>query len=92
METIQTLSLIKGKYTPIEAKEILTEVLKAKINFHNLKNFSSEIRNNKSDEQSKRRIIELSEAKEYMLDLIKVAQISEKNISIESDIFIQVVD
>jgi len=92
MESVQTVSLISGTFTPNEAKEVLLEMIKAKINFHNLRNFSSEIRYNRPDLQSKERIAELTEAKENLLELIKEAKFCSKNIKIEADLFIQLED
>ena len=55
-------------------------MIKSKINFHNLRNFSSEIRYNRPDLQSKRRIEELTEAKEILLDMISDAKRDSKKI------------
>lgn len=41
MKKQHTLKLIEGKFLHKEAKEILTNIYSAKINFHQMKNFSS---------------------------------------------------
>jgi len=92
MEAVQTLSLISGTFSPNEAREILLEMIKSKINFHNLKNFSSEIRYNEPDLHSKQRIAELTEARENILELIHEAKLNSLNIKIETDLFIQLVE
>ena len=88
MESVQTLNLISGTLAPNEAKEILLEMIKSKINFHNLRNFSSEIRYNRPDLQSKRRIEELTEAKEILLDMISDAKRDSKKIKIEAELLV----
>ncbi|HOY42134.1 MAG TPA: hypothetical protein PK546_01570 [Chitinophagales bacterium] len=88
MESVQTLNLISGTFAPNEAKEILLEMIKSKINFHNLRNFSSEIRYNRPDLQSKRRIEELTEAKEILLDMISDAKRDSKKIKIEAELLV----
>ena len=63
-------------------------MIKSKINFHNLRNFSSEIRYNRPDLQSKRRIEELTEAKEILLDMISDAKRDSKKIKIEAELLV----
>lgn len=92
MEPDHTLSLISGTYTPNEAKEILVEMIKAKINFHHLKNLSTEIRFDKSDLPSKKRILELTQAKENLMEFINKASLSSKNIKIKAELLIELVE
>lgn len=92
MEATQTVSLISGVFTPNEAKEILLEMIKAKINFHNIRNLTSEVRYNHPDYKSKQRIEELTEARENLLELINDAKLFSKNIRIETDLFIQLTE
>ncbi|WP_276499016.1 hypothetical protein [Pontibacter litorisediminis] len=83
---METIKFIQGSFTCEEAKEILLEVITKKINFHNLKNFSSIIRFEKPDEDSKRRLEELKEAKEKVLLLVEEAKRSNSSLVIESTI------
>jgi len=54
---------IKGEFTPIEAQEIINHIIDKKIQFHNIKNFSDQIRFGKVDEDRLERIKELEESK-----------------------------
>ncbi|MFD2514609.1 hypothetical protein ACFSRY_12095 [Pontibacter locisalis] len=83
---MKTLKLIEGIFTPSEAAEILLEMINKKINFHNLKNLSSQIHFSRPDSVSGRRIKELKEAREQLLCLIEEAKINEENLVIESQI------
>lgn len=83
---METIKFIQGAFTCAEAKEILLEVITKKINFHNLKNFSSVIRFNHPDEESENRLKELREAKERVLYLIEEAKKSNSSFVIESTI------
>ncbi|WP_222621650.1 hypothetical protein [Pontibacter cellulosilyticus] len=83
---METIKLIQGSFTCEEAKEILLEIITKKINFHNLKNFSSIIRFDEQDEEQRSRLEELREAKEQVLRLIEEAKRNNKKFVIESTI------
>ena len=67
MKIKEPIKLIEGKFSPEDAKEVLLELINHKINFHYLKNFSSEERFGQSIEGSKKRIEYLKEAKRKLL-------------------------
>mgnify|MGYP006177277625 CR=1 FL=1 len=90
MKNTQKIQLIKGDFTNDEAKEILLNLINAKINFHNLKNFSDDERSGKQDEISLKRIIELTESQEVISEIINHATKENLKIKIESDIFLTV--
>ena len=50
------LKLIEGKFLHDEAKEILRNIFSAKINFHQMKNFSSRERFGKDDKTAVKKI------------------------------------
>ena len=50
------LKLIEGKFLHDEAKEILRNIFSAKINFHQMKNFSSQERFGKDDKTAVKKI------------------------------------
>jgi hypothetical protein len=89
MKSIQTLDLIAGTFTPNEAEEILVEMIKSKINFHNLKNFTSMVRNDEPDYNSKQRIQELVELREQIIGFTREARKTNRNLRIYSEISIQ---
>ncbi|MCC9020590.1 MULTISPECIES: hypothetical protein [Flavobacterium] len=90
MKNTQKIQLIKGDFTNDEAKEILLNLINAKINFHNLKNFSDDERSGKQDEISLKRITELTESQEVISQIINHATKENLKIKIESDIFLTV--
>lgn len=90
MEKTQKIQLTKGLFTNEEAKEILFNLINTKINFHNLKNFSSDERSGKSDEISLKRVIELNEAKATIAQLISYATKENLKIKIDTDILITI--
>jgi hypothetical protein len=59
----EEINLIKGEFTPIEAQEIINHIIDKKIQFHNIKKFSDQIRFGKVDEDRLERIKELEESK-----------------------------
>lgn len=65
-----TFQLVEGEYSPLEAKKILLGLINSKINFHQLENFSNEIRFNEKTSHSKQRVNSLTTASEQILDLV----------------------
>ncbi|RAR70035.1 hypothetical protein [Flavobacterium aciduliphilum] len=91
MEVTQNIKLIDGVFKPNEAKEIIISLLNSKINFHNLEDFSNQIRFNIKHENSKQRIIELQNAKEELSSLIQWAESHEYELQIQGTIEINLV-
>lgn len=81
--------LIKGDFTPAEAFEIISFLISTKINFHNLQNFSKQIRFNINDEASLKRIQELEISKESIKELVKMAKANGKSLRLKSTISIE---
>jgi hypothetical protein len=63
MKKTETIDLIKGTFTPREAQELLLNLLNSKINFHNIKNWSSRERFGKPDAGSEQRLKHLMESR-----------------------------
>ncbi len=80
--------LVKGEYSPEEAKDILNHLIAKKINFHKVKTFSHDIRYGKRDEASEQRIVELKRSKKEILALIAHAEETGKNVRIHANILI----
>lgn len=89
MQSIQTLNLIAGTFTADEAEELLQEMIKIKINFHNLKNFISMVKHDEPDYLSRQRIKELTELQEEIKQLVNMAKLVDKKLKISSAISIQ---
>ena len=83
---METIDLIKGTFTPNEARELLLRLLADKINFHNLKNWSSRERFGKPDIDSEQRVKYLDESRKNVEMFISKAISEQKNITINSSI------
>jgi len=84
--------LIDGVFVPSEAREVLSELLSFKINFHNMKNFSSEERFQKPDEHSNERLADLKDTKTKLMALVDEAEKSNSKIKINSKILVEFID
>jgi len=70
MKKTETIDLIKGTFTPSEAQELLLDLLNSKINFHNIKNWSSRERFGKPDADSEQKLKHLMESRNKVKTLI----------------------
>lgn len=92
MNKNENLSLIEGKFTPEEAREILINIFSKKVNFHERRNFSSQERFGKDDPIALKRIPELKQSIEKITTLMSEAGANDKQVVISSQINIQLVD
>jgi hypothetical protein len=84
--------LIEGRFSTEEAKEILTNIFSEKINFHLMKNFSSQERFGKDDENATNRIHQLKLELERLKDLLSNGTAEKKTLTISSEINISFTD
>lgn len=68
--------LISGVFFPEEANEILMTLIQSKINFHHKKDFSQRERFGEADVAGAKRVVELTQAKDDLAELIKEADSS----------------
>lgn len=80
------IKLIDGKFSSNEAKEILLNMISSKIQFHTLKDFSSEICTGKPEIKSRERIKELRETKEDIIAILEQAEKENMVVEIQSSI------
>lgn len=92
MDHIQKLTLINGTFKPDQAKEILSKIFSDKIKYHEVKNFSSQIRLGKENKVSLKRIPELKESLEKLTEIVEVAKKAKKKLVICSDVHIGWID
>lgn len=90
MKKTETIELIKGTFTPDEAREILLDLLNSKINFHNRRNFSSRERFGKPNAYSEQKLERLMESRKKVLTLISKSFDEEKLLTINSTIEINI--
>lgn len=86
------IKLIDGIFKPNEAQRVLSGVLNSKINYHKLEDFSNHIRFDSAVSNSKKRIDELQNAQQELIDLMEFAKINNKIIAVKSEIIIQLLD
>ncbi|NCT93461.1 MAG: hypothetical protein GXC72_03480 [Chitinophagaceae bacterium] len=89
MNSTENVKLINGVFTPDEAKEVLLTLLNHKINFHRMRNFSSEERLGEPDPASTKRLAELYKSREQVLALLDRVNTSGHKLVIESMVHIQ---
>lgn len=80
----KAITLIDGDFSSDDAFQLLRNLYSSKIQFHELKNFSSKERVGKEDEIAMKRISELKESLESILIVIKEASIGKNRIEIKS--------
>lgn len=86
MKSTEKLTLIEGVFSAEETKEILTNMFSSKINFHNIKNWSSRERFGKDDENSKKRIPELQNDLQKLQQILLNAKDGNKKFLISSEV------
>ena len=81
-----SLKLIEGKFLHTEAREILTNIYSAKINFHQMKNFSSMERFGKEDKTAVKKIPALKKEMNKLEKILLTAKEKNLNLRITSEI------
>ena len=90
MKNNQEFKLIDGTFSIEDANKVLTTLLNYKIDYHNREDFSNHIRFNKNIDHSKKRIQELTEAKEQIRSLILNSDSEDIKFVIKSNISIEI--
>ncbi len=92
MKNTEKIKVIDGNFTYDEAKEILMNLISSKINFHNIKNFSSQEWFGKEDDVAQKRIPELKEEMEKLQVILSEAKKNNKRLIVSSEINITLID
>lgn len=82
------LNLIEGQFSSTEAQEVLLNIFSTKIQFHELKDFSSQERFGKPDEIAQKRIPELKKEVEKLMQILSEANTGQKHLVVCSEITI----
>ena len=90
MNNPQKFKFIDGSFSAMESREILKNVFTSKIQFHQIKNFSSQERYGKDDGHSLHRISELKESIAEIMGFLQTAQKEGKQLAIKSEIEITI--
>lgn len=86
MKKQHSLNLIDGNFSPSEGREILQNVFKSKVQFHQMRNFSSQELTGKDDQIALRRIPELRATMLKIQEIIEFAQKAGMHLRISSEI------
>ncbi len=92
MKKTETLTIIDGDFTYDEAKEILINMFTTKINFHNIKNWSSQERLGIEDSTAKKRIPALRSEMKKLEVILEEAKIKKRKLLVSSEINISILE
>jgi hypothetical protein len=92
MKDNSNFKLVKGSFTPDEAKEVLFKLIQSKINYHQLEAFSISERSSKSVEHLEKRVIELQETRNELESVFALAKKENKKLKIDGTITIEFID
>ena len=83
--------LIDSTFTPIEAKNVLSDLITSKINYHKVDDFSQHIRFERDRQHSKNRIEQLKSAQVELNEFINIAKAKGLNLVVKSTVYIEYV-
>ena len=92
MKNTETLTIIDGNFAYDEAKEILMNIFSSKINFHNIKNWSSQERFGKDDAIAQKRIPALRNEMKKLEGILSDAKAKNKKLVVSSEINISLLE
>lgn len=92
MNKAEKLTFIEGAFTDEDAKDFLMNIFSTKINYHKLKNYSSQVRFGKDDATAQKRIPELKRDLEKIQQLLAEAKATNKRLMITSEINISLAE
>lgn len=87
----QQHDLVKGNFSPEDAGDIVNHLISKKINFHEARSFSSEIRFGIKDEHSIQRVKELKETKSALNKIIEQAEQEGSEVAVRCNISIEII-
>ncbi len=90
MNTHEKVTLIEGEFSIEEGFDVLTNVFYSKIHYHEMKNFSSQLRFGKDDQTASIRIPDLNKDLEKIKEFISQLNKENKKIRITSEIHISI--
>lgn len=88
-ENKKEFKLIDSTFSPIEANNVLSDLIKSKISYHKLDDFSQHIRFERDSQHSKNRIEQLQATQEELREFINIAKANGVNLTIKSTVFIE---
>jgi hypothetical protein len=92
MKKNETLTIIDGNFTYDEAKDILMNMFSSKINFHNIKNWSSQERFGENDAIAQKTIPALRNEMKKLEEILLEAKAKNKKLVVNSEINISLLE
>ena len=92
MNKIEKLTLVEGSFYYDEAKEIIMSMFSSKINFHNIKNWSSQERFGEDDENAQKKIPALRNEIKKLEEILLEAKAKNKKVMVNSEIKISILE
>lgn len=92
MNKTEILTLIDGEFTIDDAKDILNNIILSKIDFHSIKNWSSQERFGEEDAVAQKRIPELRNELKKLVLIMEEAKVNNKKLVVKSEINISLID
>lgn len=89
MNRNESLTLLKGLFTAEEAREVLISLFQAKINYHEARNFSSQVRSGCDDRIAAERLPELRKSLLRIRELVAQAEGSNRKMVVTSTVNIE---
>jgi len=86
MKNIEKLPLINGTFHQDEVRDLLQNIYTFNINYHKLKNFATQIRFERSDENTKKSLNELEKNLLKIQEILIEAKTLNKSLLIKSEI------
>lgn len=91
MNNQNIFKLIDGDFSTKDGREILYSIFSSKIQFHQMKNFSSQERFGEDDKTALKRIPELKNSIEKIFKIIESAESNGEKLEIRSEIVISII-
>ena len=92
MTTEENISLIEGNFNKQEAREVLLNIFSTKLQFHELRNFSSKERLGKTDENALKRMQVMKDNISKVVELLSKLDENKNCLKISSSINIQILN
>lgn len=92
MKKNETLTIMDDYFTHDEAKEIIMNMFSSKLNFHNIKNWSSQERFGKNDAIAQEKIPELRNEMKRLEEILIEAKTKNKKLVVSSAINIELLE
>ena len=88
MKNQNTFTLIKGRFSPTESRDLLFSIFKSKIRFHRMKNFGSQERLGRDDEKALQRMEQLKETLVAISKVLAAAENEGEIVEIKAEIIL----